>query len=118
MLRLAIAEQRLGLAQSAVHRTELAARFAASRRRGDEAVHRREEARFTLELLEQPRAALKLALANWQTQREPADARILLEAAKASGDAAAARPAIDWLGQSRLEDRRVNALMQELGAKA
>ncbi|WP_164929157.1 tetratricopeptide repeat protein [Gloeobacter violaceus] len=118
LLRLAIAEQRLGLAQSAVHRTELAARFAASRRRGDEAVHRREEARFTLELLQQPRTALKLALANWQTQREPADARILLAAAQASGDAAAARPAIDWLKQSRLEDRRVNALMQELGAKA
>ena len=67
----------------------LRARFAAARERGD-SVHRREEARFTLRLLKRPQQALKLAQLNWQVQKEPADARILLEAARAAGNDAAA----------------------------
>lgn len=61
----------------------LRARFAAAHERGD-SVHRREEARFTLRLLKQANRALVLALQNWQVQKEPADARILLEAARAA----------------------------------
>ena len=82
---------------------ELRARFEASRMRGDR-VHLREEARFELHLDADPRRALALAKDNWAVQKEPADARILLEAALAANDGAALRALKEWLAQSRLED--------------
>jgi tetratricopeptide (TPR) repeat protein len=101
---------RYALALQAQHSKELPARveqlrdrFEASRLRGDR-VHLREEARFTLHLMNAPIAALKLAQENWQVQREPADVRILLEAALAAGDAAAFEAVKEWLKNSRLED--------------
>lgn len=54
--------------------------------------------------------ALALAADNWALQREPRDARILLEAALAVGDPAAAAPVLDWLRRHRLEDRQLAAL--------
>jgi len=83
LLRLAIAEQTLQAPEATGHIADLAARFEASRLRGD-TVHRREEARFELVLRHDPAAALALATANWTVQREPADARILREAALAA----------------------------------
>ena len=41
--------------------------------------------------------ALRLAAENYRSQREPRDARILLEAALAAKQYAAAQPALDWL---------------------
>ena len=41
--------------------------------------------------------ALALAQQNWHEQREPADARLLLEAALAARDRAAAQPVLDWM---------------------
>jgi hypothetical protein len=61
-------------------------RHAAARARG-ERTHLREEARFTLALLRDAATALQLARENWAIQKEPADARILQEAATAAGDA-------------------------------
>jgi hypothetical protein len=109
LLRRTLAEQRLGSEALEEHVALLQARFDAARRRGD-TVHLREQARFTLDLLGRPAAALELALANWTTQREPADARVLLEAALAAGDAAAATPVLDWLDRTGLEHARVRAL--------
>ena len=111
LLRLALAEAQLPEAQASfdAHRADLAARFAASRQRGD-TVHRREEARFRLELERDAAGALALARANWQVQREPADLRILVESARAAGDSAALRIATDWIAANRLEDRRLGAL--------
>ena len=57
LLRLALAEQATGNVALAGHVADLAARFEASRLRGD-TVHRREEARFVLHLLHQPARAL------------------------------------------------------------
>jgi Tfp pilus assembly protein PilF len=114
LLRLAIAERRLGDPAFAEHRAALAARFAAAERRGD-SLHRREEARFALAVTDEPRRALTLALANWQVQREPADARVLLASALAAGERGAVREAITWLRASRLEDVRVQALIARLG---
>jgi Tfp pilus assembly protein PilF len=101
---------RYALALQAQHSQELPAqveqlrdRFAASRLRGDR-VHLREEARFTLHLLNVPTAALKLAQENWQVQKEPADVRILIEAALAAGDAAAVDAVKEWLKNFLLED--------------
>jgi len=112
LLRLALAEQQLSLVLGSTHRQILADRFAASRLRGD-TVHRREEARFALHLAQDPARALTLAQANWAIQREPADARILLEAALANGNKAAAQPVLTWLKTNKLEDYQ---LQQRLGA--
>jgi tetratricopeptide (TPR) repeat protein len=100
---------RLGLAQQALQRPEAAAtiaalraRFDASRARGD-TVHRREEARFLLHLDRNPVGALALARDNWRVQREPADLRILAEAAVATGDADALATVRRWLAATGLE---------------
>ena len=110
---------RYALALQAQHSKELAAqveklgdRFAASRLRGDR-VHLREEARFTLHLLAAPAAALELAQENWQVQKEPADVRILLEAALAAHDAATIAVVTDWLKETRLEDVQLVRLLPE-----
>ncbi|MDH3473304.1 MAG: hypothetical protein OEM59_06400 [Rhodospirillales bacterium] len=113
LLRLTLAETALGDPEAAGHVAALEARFAASRRRGD-ARHRREEARFTLQLLQRPAEALGLALENWQTQREPADARLVLEAARAAGAPDKAGPVLEWLEETGLEDTRIDALVQRL----
>jgi tetratricopeptide (TPR) repeat protein len=113
LLRLAIAEQALDLPVSKRHVSELAGRFAANRERGT-ATHVREEARFTLILQQDAHRALPLAQANWSVQREPADARILLESALAGKNRAAAQPAIDWLKANHVEDFRLQQLAKQI----
>ena len=105
LLRLTLAEQRLpeGRESFARHRDELAARFDAARRRGD-SMHRREEARFRLAVDTDPRPALALARDNWAVQREPADLRVLIDAARATRNAAALHTARDWMATNRIED--------------
>jgi Tfp pilus assembly protein PilF len=107
LLRHAIAAQATSAKAMAI--AELQARFAAAARRGD-AIHQREQARFELQLRHDARTALDLALANWQVQKEPADLRVLLEAALAAHDPAAARPALAWRRQHGLEDRKIATL--------
>jgi Tfp pilus assembly protein PilF len=102
LLRLALAEAALRGPRAAALAAELRARFAASRRRG-EAVHQREEARFALALEGDGARALALAREGWGVQREPWDARLLLEAAVAAGDPAAAEPARVWLRETGFE---------------
>ena len=70
-----------------------------------------------MHLLNQPQAALRLALENWLVQREPADARIFLECAKAGGDLAAAKPVLDWMTTNRVEDLRLTRLIQPIVSK-
>ncbi len=109
LLRLALAEQATGDSALAGHVADLAARFEASRLRGD-TVHRREEARFALYLLHQPARALSLARDNWDVQREPADARILLETALAVSQPSAADPVLAWLHANAVQDWRLTGL--------
>src|SRR5205823_169450 len=113
LLRLALAEARIPEARVAFveHRTELEDRFVAARRRGD-SLHRREEARFTLDVERDPARALALARENWAVQRESADLRILVEAAKAAGDARALDQARDWIRRNRLEDASLALLLE------
>lgn len=91
-------------------RAELATRMEATRRRGD-IVHRREEARYVLEIERDPPSAVRLARLNWERQREPADLRILAEAARAAGDESALRIVTDWVAITRLEDVHIRALV-------
>lgn len=109
LLRLALAEQQTKRGQLARHLDELEARFDASRLRG-ETVHRREEARYMLALRHRPIEALALAQANWTVQREPADARILLEAAIAAGRPGTAAPVRAWLSDNGVQDPRLAEL--------
>ena len=74
-------------------------------------MHIREEARFTLHLLNDPNKALQLAQENWQVQKEPADARILLESALAAQDAASIETMRDWLKKTGLEDIELERLL-------
>ena len=115
LLRLALAEARLPELRSsfAAHRADLADRYDAARRRGD-TLHRREEARYALEIAGNSGRALALALAreNWKVQRESADLRILVSAAKAAGDTAALQEAREWVRTHRLEDAAITALLQ------
>ena len=118
LLRLALAESKLSPppASLAAHLAALSARYEAGYLRGD-FVHQREQARFTLWLLHQPQAALRLAQTNWQVQHEPADLRILLESALAAGDAPAGRPAWEFMQTNHLEDVQLARLTQELNYK-
>ena len=112
LLRLALAEQRLGAEGLAEHVSLIEERFTASRRRG-EAFHLGDEARFTLYLLRDPARALRLAEQNWRVQRTPADARILYEFAVASGDADAARKAQAFLTRAGMSEERLTRLSDQ-----
>ncbi len=109
LLRLAEAEAILKRPGAARLGQMLEDRFAAAKLRGD-TTHRAEEARYQLHLRGDAKAAVRLAAENYRVQREPRDARILLEAAIAAGDAAAAQVVRDWLGGSRFEDERLRRL--------
>ncbi len=109
LLRLALAEIELKLPAAKAHVQALKDRFDAAKVRGD-TTHRAEEARYELHLANNPAAALAIAAANYQVQREPRDARPLLEAAIAAKDGAAAKPVRDWLQSSGFEDARLRQL--------
>ncbi len=109
LLRLAEAETALKRPAAAAHVQALGERFAAAGQRGD-TTHRAEEARYALRLRGDPVRAVQLARDNYTVQREPRDARVLLEAAAAARDPAAAQPARDWLRRSGFEDARLRAL--------
>ena len=111
LLRLAEAEAQLQLPEATRHKNMLVDRFAAARARGD-TTHRAEEARFELRLRRDPSTALRLAQENYAVQREPRDARVLLEAAMAAQDSASARVVRDWLRSSGFEDARTRRLAQ------
>lgn len=97
----------------AARREELDARVAANRQRG-ETLHRREESRYALRLEGDVGKALALAKANWAVQKEPADARVLLEAAVAAKDSASAAPVREWMTKSGFADPRWVALLRAL----
>jgi hypothetical protein len=113
LLRLAIAEKRAKKPRARADIDALAARFEASRLRGD-VVHRREEARFELELRGDAKRALELAKANWDVQKEPWDARIYLEAARAAKQPKEAAPVLAWLDATKLEDPFIAKVAAEL----
>jgi Tfp pilus assembly protein PilF len=112
LLRFCLAAQQLQSPQLNKYFEMLRVRFADSRLRGD-ARHLREEARFTLRLVEEPHKALQMAQENWKVQREPWDARIFLEAALLADNAEAAQPVLNWLKAVKLEDEQIRRLMEQ-----
>jgi hypothetical protein len=115
LLRQALAAQALGAPDAAALERELGARFDAARLRGD-VTHRKEESRYVRAFGGAAGAAkaLKLALENFAEQREPADARILLEAAMAANQPAAADPALQWISKSGIASEALKKLTSQL----
>jgi hypothetical protein len=106
LLRIVLAHRLLGDRQGEQSRALLSDAFDVEQQRG-EAVHRREQARFLLDVEQQPSAALVAAQENWRVQREPDDALILLRTAQAAHRPDAAAPALLFLQQQGLEDVRL-----------
>jgi len=106
LLRIAIAQKQLHDPHLELSSARLRAAFAAETQRG-EAVHRREQARFLLEVEDQPQSSLAAALENWAMQREPDDVLVLVAAAKAAGNIAAAQPALSFARAQAQDDVRV-----------
>ena len=106
LLRVAIAEKHTGATQAIRTDSFLSNAFAVEEQRGD-AVHRREQARFLLDVQQQPAQALDAAQENWRVQREPDDVLILLRAAEAAHRPEVAVPVLEFLHRENLEDARL-----------
>ena len=111
---------RLALAQAALHSPDapryawmMAARFEALKERGSD-YFGREEARFALQLQHDPETSLGLAQRNWQFQRAPWDARVVLEAALAAHQPRAAAAVATFVEETRLEDPAVQSLLRQV----
>jgi hypothetical protein len=115
LLRLAIAAKVTRDARRDAFAREMVARFDAARARGDTS-HQKEESRFALAVSGQPERALQLALANYRQQKEVADARIVLEAAVAAKQRAAAEPVLGWMAASGVESPALHTLAAQLEA--
>ncbi len=115
LLRRAIAGKLAGSPDAAQVAADLGERFAASRARGDR-IHLREEARFVLAIKNSPDEAINLARDNWDVQKEPLDARILLEAAVAARQPKAARDIVSWVTTNQLQSEKLTKLVAQVRA--
>lgn len=111
LLRLALAGRAAKDRRAANWTQQLADRFADAARRGDR-LHEQEAARFALDIQGDAARALQLAQANYERQKEPRDAEILLRAAIAAKQPDAAEPALQWLRSSSYEDPALEQLAQ------
>lgn len=114
---------RITLAQQALHSPDLAryvwitaARFEALTLRGSH-LYAREHSRFALQLLHDPQLALKLAIRNWKVQRAPPDQLVFLQAALAANKPEAARPVLEQLDKTHLQDPIIEPLAAKLRAQ-
>ena len=115
LLRRARAEQQLRRPEARETLARLRATLDAQALREDRG-HAREAAWHALHLLRDSAAALALAEQNWRQQREPVDARLLIEAATAAARPAAAEPVRRFLRETGLQDRRLLVALAALDA--
>ena len=108
LLRLAIAWLRAKDARAPHAVADLQARFDAATLRGDTS-HGRERARFHLDVAPDAPLALTEASSNWLVQKEPADAILLVRAARAAGQPAAAEPVWRFVKEHGLNDVRLGS---------
>ena len=116
LLRLALAGKALGDKRSAGWAAQLRDRFQAAAQRGDR-LHEQEAARFELDIEGNAAKATLLASNNYEVQKEPRDADILMRAALAANQAKSAQSALDWLRTSRYEDPVISQLASQLASK-
>jgi hypothetical protein len=114
LLQAALASRALGQSQRASeYADQLALRLSEAALRGS-ILHQGLAAQHALAFAGDAARALQLAQANWQAQKEPADAQLLAEAALAAGDTATLAELRDWLTRSRLQAPRLSALLASL----
>lgn len=113
LVRRAIAAHRARSPEAAALATAMRERISAAATRGD-SIHQREEAMFALAIDGDAPRALRLARANWDVQKELADARLLVEAAIAARDHAAAAPVLSWMEATGVRDTRLHRLTRTL----
>jgi tetratricopeptide (TPR) repeat protein len=114
LLCAAIAARRHGeTALAAKWTTQLKSRFEEIRLRGNQP-HGKFEARYELELMDNPQRALAIAQANWQQQKDPRDSRNVLEAALVAKDPVQARQVVEFLKENRTQDVVLERLVQQL----
>ena len=113
LLRLALAARAANDPRAAGWASQLRERFAAAELRGDR-LHEQEAARFQLDIEGNPGKAVDLATRNYQDQKEPRDAEILMRTALAARQPRAASPAVGWLRSNSYEDPRLAALADRL----
>jgi len=109
LLRLALAAHALKSPEAARYIRALDDRFAAAALRGDR-LHLQEEAHHQLQLHGNAARAAKLAIEGWAVQREPRDARLLMEVALAAKDRRVAEAALAWMDSTGYEDPHYRAL--------
>jgi len=109
LLRVTLAHRALRDGDEHAAAKALANAFELEAQRGDE-VHRREQARFLLDVETNPSRALEVALQNWRTQREPEDLLILFRAAAAARHPEAAAAASQFVQINHMEDARLKPL--------
>ena len=112
-LVLVTAEKALGSPKAQADMAEMDARFQSMDERGDH-VFLREEASYLLHVRRDPKSALELATQNWKEQRAPKDVRVYLEAALATNDPDAAKPALDFIDRTHLQDVTIDPLVTKL----
>jgi len=113
LVRRAIAEHQLQGADAARLVQRMRERIAAAADRGDR-VHLREEARFALAVDRDATRAVRIARDNWNVQKELADARLLVDAAAAARDRAAAAPVIAWAQTTGVRDAALERGLAQL----
>ena len=114
LLRYTQALQTVDAQQANIHIEHLKQNFDAAALRGD-SVHLREQSRFELQLMHNPKRALALAKNNWQTQKEPADARIYLEAALGAKNKTGLQIIQQWIAKNKLQDAALDRLILKSG---
>jgi tetratricopeptide (TPR) repeat protein len=107
LIRKAIALQILGDPQSKAVVAELKRRFVEADELGDR-THLRERAAFELQFGDS-QAALANAQENFRTQRALVDLRLLLKCAVAAHAKSGANDALQWLGDSHAQDKRLES---------
>lgn len=117
LLRSTLASRATNAANAGPLSQRLREQYAAHQRRGD-FVPSRDYARFLLDIEGNASAALDAALFNWKSQREPADALIVVRAAIAAGRPAAAAPVATFVREHGLEDVRLTQLLPLLRVPA
>lgn len=92
----AIAMNRMAHPDADALNQQLRQRFAEARWRGA-MLHKRDFARFQLDVEQRTGVALEFAMENWQSQREPLDTRLALRAALAANNSEQLQQVVDWL---------------------